>query len=348
MKGSGKELLGLYHDIPEEGGEVDNAKAPRAEQAPIYDLRKFLETYVTSLPNLIKAFPRNNLDINALEAHTWDRLRYFYTYDSFKDVEIKKKEEIRFINKAISLMEEWFYGGEWTSCMTMPESEAIQEMVSHEKDTFLKRVRRVEHADLNPNLGRDAKRPTPNIYEDIESGKDPQEVYFNHAFKFFQGPAAILNTLTKIATQREIVSDRARFESFIRSVTPWAQQKFREWGYGQGPAFVEDGVKSLNGQREGFKQCRRMLFFMKTSLEGAEMMRRTRHPGLTRGDFEATIGWIGKSQEEQKNRHQSPDFLPFDFSPSGEFPGSMMHVNARELPLALLSVEYLRSNRRTG
>jgi hypothetical protein len=93
-------------------------------------LRDFIENYATSLSNVIKVFPKSNLDINALEAHIWDRLKYFFQYDSFKDVSIETPEEVKFINEAIKLIEEWFYEGDWTSCLVTPSDEDIQKMLS--------------------------------------------------------------------------------------------------------------------------------------------------------------------------------------------------------------------------
>ncbi len=93
---------------------------------------------------------------------------------------------------------------------------------------------------------------------------------------------------------------------------------------------------------------------MKTCLEAAEMMRRTGHQSLTKGDFEKAILWIKETQDEQRVKNaqdsqrtivHSVDFIPFNFATNASFEGSGMHVNANELPLALLAVDYLRSMR---
>ncbi len=233
--GPGAEILKSYNEIPRQPAKVKSDGAKKDETPVIYDLREFIHTYITSLANVIKVFPNDNLDINALEAHYWDRLRYFNKYDSFKEVRIKNKEEIEFINKAISAIEDWFYGGAWTSCLATPTDQEIKDLLSHNRNTFLKRVRKETNSDMPPNLGRDTKYPLPNIYEDVAAGINPRQVYLGHAFKFFHGPAAVLNTLTKISTQQEIRANKIRFEEFIKLLMLRSvPEKFQQWGYPPG------------------------------------------------------------------------------------------------------------------
>jgi hypothetical protein len=359
MKESGAEILKAYHDIPKRPSGVKGEEIPET-----YDLRKFVETYITSISNIIRAFPTSNLDINALEAHYWDRLRYFYNYDKFKEVKVEKKEEIRFINLAIRTIEDWFHDGSWTSCLTAPTDAEIQKMLTHGQSTFLKRVRDMKDTELHPNLGRDGRdygnssagKPEPDIYAEIASGADPRDVYLRHAFKFFHGPAAVLNTLTKVSTREGVVANRERFENFIKQVILIANIQLRRWGYRSDDPearILKDSERNLNGQADYLKRCTRTLFFMKTCLEGAEIMRRTGHPRLTKEDFQRILSLIKAEQERQKadkekkkvgdSEDVSTDLILFNFSPTKGFEGSTMHVNAVELPLALIAVDYLRS-----
>ncbi len=339
----GARILKSFHRIPKDPSETKKVDPEGPEV--IFDLRKFVETFVTSLPNIIKAFPGSNLDMDALEAHLWDRIRYFFKFEKFDDVKIDKKEEIIFINKAIAAIEDWFYSGNWTSCLAIPGTEDINRMFSTKENTFLKRVQKEKDTENNPNLGRD--REIPNIYEELASGKNPKDVYKRHAFKFFHGPAGVINVLTKVSAEKDIVSNMKKFDDFIRSVTQFATTKFNEWGYKPGDpnsGRVRVSLNSLSKQPDVYKKCRRTLFFMKTCLEAAEMIRREGHEHLTREDFEKVLTWIQDTQEDQISRASSADYIPFNFSEKGDFQGSLMHVSSRELPLALLAVEYLRSN----
>ena len=72
-------------------------------------LRDFIRNYAVSLSSIVRAFPKANLDINALEAHVWDRLKYFYRYESFGEVNIESKEDVNFINQAIKLIKAYIF-----------------------------------------------------------------------------------------------------------------------------------------------------------------------------------------------------------------------------------------------
>lgn len=347
------DILKTYREVSKEAAQVAEEEKD-ADKEAAFDLHTFIETYIHSPAALIRAFPTSNVDMNALEAHLWDRLRYYYPYDSFKHVEVKTKKEIEFINEVISSIEEWFYGAAWTSCIDTPTDAEIRQMFAGDRNTFLKKVRRENDTVAHPNLGRDGRdygghrgKPLPNIYEEITAEADPRQVYLRHAFKFFHGPAAILNTLTKIAPQREITANLIKFDNFIREVMREIPERLKEWGYGRdslGTGLVRESMHSLDRQSDVYKRCRRTLFFMKTCLEGAEMMRRIGHPRLTREDFEEVAAWIQKTQAEEAAKGHSKDHIPFDFAVSPEFKGSVMHVNPKELPLALFAVDHLHSS----
>jgi len=74
------------------------------------NLRDFIENYAVSLPAIIHAFPRGNLDIKALEAHIWDRIKQYYRFQNL-DLPIETSQEAEFINESIKLIEDWFYKG---------------------------------------------------------------------------------------------------------------------------------------------------------------------------------------------------------------------------------------------
>lgn len=341
------EIFQAYQELPKRD------PTPDPEHSKL-DLRGFIENYVTSLADLIRAFPKGRLDINALEAHYWDRLKAFYPYASFVDVEIKTTEEAKFINEAIKLIEDWFYAGAWTDCLETPTEEELKQLLLHgNKNTPLQRSRRVKRASQHPNLGRDAD--LPNIYEDVASGRNLQEVYNNHAFKFFHGPAATINTLTKVRSRRPIEANDSKFKKLVTSASEYYPAKLRSWGYEISGASSGAKRRSLDLDaslviaaddrmhvqpkyiRRG-EEFTRNLFFYKTSLIAAELIRRTGDGELTKSGFQNIMAGI--RQQTQRNP-QNPDFVPFDFVPTGSR-SSGLHVNTVELPFALFAVDYLK------
>jgi hypothetical protein len=341
-------------DEPEEGG---------------LNLRGFIEHYVASpaLANIIRAFPRSNLDIKALEAHVWDRLRDFYRYDYFSDVNIESPEEIKFVNKGIELIEDWFYDGGWTSCLDTPSEEQIQKLLSGHEHGFLQTVRRTEPTAENRNLGRGVEPPIPNIYEDAASGRDLREVYFEHAFRFLHGPAAVLNTLTRIrSSSKDIKANSGKFQQLIESAYQHAIENLKSWGYEINNSTDPDVKAAIESRRIMAKmpdyirqreEYKRNLFFLKTCMIAAELIRRTGDGRLTAEGFRNIMAWRKKEIEKERRRkpHQTPEdqklpetTFPFDFANVnnldnlGRSRSSVLHVNADELTMALFVVDFLR------
>jgi len=203
-------------------------------------------------------------------------------------------------------------------------------------------------------VGRDD--PVPNIYDAVRLGKDSLEIYRYHAFKFFHGPAAVSNTLTKVNSERQIFSNESRLRSLVNNTVAHYRKVLEAWGYelpkigfsksGVRPdqdvltaidseAFVRSKPKYI-GRGEEFK---RELFFFKTSMAAAEMIRRTGKGRLTKDGFKESIQWL-KSQPGYDPIEVS--FLSFDFAPGNNNRTSFMHVNSKELPFALFAVDYLK------
>ncbi len=321
------------------------------------DLRSFIRNYATSLANVVKAFPKDNLDINALEAHIWDRIKYFFRYESFGEVDIETKEDQRFINTAIRLIEDWFYKGDWTSCLEVPSSEDVAKIFSGREKSFLQRTRKIKDTKASPNLGRDSTRPLPNIYEDAASSGDLQKVYKEHAFKFLHGPAAVINTLTKVRSRRGIIANDSKFQGLITATANYYPHKLASWGFDLEKSRTHHPDRNVNSLFESEKRMRmqpdyirkgqeykRNLFFLKTSLIAAELIRRTGEGGLTKEVFEKTMEWLRKQAVKEPG---SADFIPFDFVAEGSR-SSLLHLNTKELPFALFAVDYLKNKRDKG
>lgn len=339
-------------------GNLSENETKAGDEPEKLDLRSFIRNYATSLASIVRAFPKDNLDINALEAHVWDRIKYFYRYESFGEVGIETKEEQQFINTAIRLIEDWFYKGDWVSCLEVPSQEDIAKMLSGRESGFLQRIRSVKNRKEHPNLGRDIARSLPNIYEDAVSGDNLQKVYQEHAFKFLHGPAGVINTLTKIRSRRGIVANESKFRGLIQSTSLYYPEKLRSWGYevprpgakfstknfGRDVAIVqdsEDRMRVLPGYIKKGQEYKRNLFFLKTSLIAAELIRRTGEGHLTKQGFEDIMAWLREQITKEPN---SADFIPFDFVAEGSR-SSVLHVNTKELPFALFAVDFLKDKR---
>ncbi|MFA5954252.1 MAG: hypothetical protein WC817_01805 [Patescibacteria group bacterium] len=338
--------------------ELPHNKDKQEDEPGRLDLRTFIENYAASLPSIIRAFPKDNLDINALEAHLWDRLKAFYQYASFGEVAVETKEEQHFINEAIRGIEDWFYDGAWTSCLEVPNEEQLQQLFSGKEKGFLQRTRQTKQPQQHPNLGRE--RRLPNIYNDAASGYALRDVYTEHAFKFFHGPAGVINTLTKIRSRRGIVANESKFRGLISATSAHYHQKLEDWGYdvaktgmaarqdGNDPDVVavvesEERMRSQPSYIRSGQEFQRPLFFCKTSLIGAELIRRTGEGKLTQQGFQDIMTWRRKQMTnyEQKHRREAPDFIPFDFVPGGSR-SSIVHVNTKELPFALFAVDHMK------
>lgn len=328
------------------------------DQAPNdLSLRKYIETYAVSLPAIIRGFPRGNLDIRALEAHYWDRLKEYYKYDDFKAVKIESKEAVEFINTAIKMIEAWFYNGKWTECLVEPNEEALRKALSDRKNNFLARVRQNTQV---PNLGRDRRNaglpPMPDIYEDAASSEDLLAVYRKHAFKFFHSPAVVLNTLTKIETEQKVKVSDIAFTYLINGAKEQARSRLKEWSdirpksrgvlNKSGDIMIETPNYIKNEPRNAFK---RKLFFMKTCMAAAELIRRTQTKDgrLTLEGFEWVMDLREREMERAKRENRDSNYLPMDFAGGdGEkipySQSSILHVNTQELPIALMAVDYLR------
>jgi len=330
-------------------------------------LRRYVENYAVSLPAIVRGFPKGNLDIKALEAHYWDRLKYFYRYEDLH-LPVDTKKEAKFINLAIRLIEEWFYKGEWTSCLETPAEPDIRQMLAHGKGGFLEKTRRKP----DPNLGRDGKYSegvsVPNIYDDEASGQNLVQVYNAHAFKFLHSPASVMNTFTKIDTVREIVANDTSFRHLISATSPHARTVLRGWGYQvpeQGARMIirdndpnvidvvnsEERMQSTPWYIKPKQEYKRNLFFMKTSMIAAELIRRTGEGHLTKQGFQDTMAWLRVQIEEEKKRaieegRRASDFVPFNFAGQDRSRSSMLHVNTKEFPFALFAVDYLNTARR--
>jgi hypothetical protein len=220
----------------------------------------------------------------------------------------------------------------------------------------LQKTRNLKDKNFHPNQGRDTASPLPNIYEDAASGDDLQKVYKEHAFKFLHGPAAVINTLTKIRSRRGIVANDSKFKGLIQSTAQYYPGKLRSWGYEipkPGEKFgaknserdataVLDSEKRMRIQPGYIKkgqEYKRNLFFLKTSLIAAELIRRTGEGHLTKKGFEDTMTWL---REQVAKDPASADFIPFDFVAEGSR-SSVLHANTKELPFALFAVDYLKN-----
>ncbi len=348
----------------EEAGQEAEQKTPHIERNPNdLSLRKYIEAYAVSLPAIVRSFPRGNLDMRALEAHYWDRLKKYYPYDDFKAVRIESKEEIEFINTAIKMIEGWFYKGQWTSCLAQPSEAEIKEALEGRQNNFLQKVRANKQI---PNLGRDRKGvrlpPMPDIYEDAQFSKDLPQVYREHAFKFFHSPAAVMNTLTKVETVRKVEVNDAAFLNLITSAQNHAESKLAEWSKShKGNAVTSNDAEILRQSGRVMKmepgyirhnprnKFKRELFFMKTCMAGAELMRRsnTENGELTLDNFEGIMDLLKQEMARAKEEGRDPNYLPMDFAGGDgkEKPysqSSSLHVNTKELPIALMAVDYLR------
>ncbi len=341
------EIFKAYGNLTESGEQPEGGLEK-------LDLRSFIRNYAASLASVVRAFPKDNLDINALEAHVWDRIKYFYRYESFGEVEIETKEEQQFINTSIRLIEEWFYKGEWTSCLEVPSKEDIERILLGRDNSFLQRVRNVKDRKAHPNLGRDRAQPLPNIYEDAASNEDLQAVYRDHAFKFLHGPAAVINTLTKIRSRRGIVANESKFRGLINSTVNYYPNLLASWGYDLKKDRNHHPVQDVNSLFESERRMqvqpeyirkgqeyKRNLFFQKTALIAGELIRRTGEGRLTKDGFQNIMSWL---RERVAGEPESTNFIQFDFVEEGSR-SSILHVNAGELPFALFAVDYLKDRR---
>jgi hypothetical protein len=348
------EIISTYRDL----------KNPEDRDSNNLSLKEFVENYMVSLPTIVRAFPQGNLDIRALEGHYWDRLRKFYPYDDFRNVEIEDEKDIKFINEAIKTIEDWFYAGNWTECLRQPSPEVFKTALLAEKRRLLPRLR--GNADVS-NLGRDGvlmydregKRefrspPLPDIFQQAKTVSNFSELYLQHAFKFFHGPAAAINTLTKVESQREIAGNDTHFRNFIMGVSNFVP-RWRKTN-----AVSEKSTKALEGSTEVMQTdpryivknpknvFKRQLFFMKTAMGAGELIRRMNlpHGFLTAQAFDSLIDF--RDVELEKARKQVPNTIYFSLNFAGKSRGyggsSVLHINALELPMALIAVDFL--NRR--
>lgn len=322
-------------------------------------LPKFVETYAVNLPAMVRGFPRGNLDMEALGAHYWDRLKEFYKYEEFEEVSLDSAEDARFLNQAIKMAEDWFYQGEWTECLSVPTHEQLEKALLGKQNKFLGKVRAQEK-----NLGRDrlgqATEPLPDIFKDAAAGEDLVEIYNEHAFKFFHSPAAAINTLTKIESKRKIEVNDAKFKGLIRQTRKWSEVKIDEWRShttGTRLSELDEGTlkESINFMDQvptyirlnPASHFKRNLFFMKTVLIAAELIRRTGEGKLTLNGFEQIMQLMRREIEKAEKEHRNATYLYFDFAggngkdkPYSQ--SSILHVNSKELPAALIAVDYMR------
>lgn len=341
------EIFNAYEKLPQHA-EQSGDKPSKLE------LHTFIENYAASLSSLIRAFPKDNVDMNALEAHLWDRLKYFYKYDKFGQVSIEAKEEQKFINEAIKLIEAWFYQGDWTSCLEVPSDEQMQEMFAGREKGFLSRTRSNPNADQHPNLGRN--EGLPNIYDEVASGRPLREIYEDHAFKFFHGPAGVINTLTKIRTRRGIFAHESKFKKLVGASSAHAAQTFEGWGYDIDASGDPDVATFLAAEErmritpryiKAGEEYQRPLFFYKTSMVAAELIRRTGEGRLTQEGFQDIMRRRRDVVADFVKKGESGEFVPFDFVPnrnrSSSVDASSVHVNTTELPFALFAVDHLKA-----
>lgn len=344
------EIFQAYDNLPKGNSETGDRKDR-------LNLRDFIRNYAVSLPAIISAFPKDNLDINALEAHVWDRLKTFYKYENFGEVDIEAKEEVEFINKAIRLIEEWFYKGEWTSCLQTPKEQDIREMLSGRENSYLQRVRR---SNRLPNLGRDGihpgSPPLPNIYEDAKSGRNLRDVYLEHAFKLFHGSAAEINTLTNIRSNKGISANESKFKGLINSTSQYYPEKLQNWGYevpgtrgvsrqinpDRDVASVIESEKRMRAQLNYTKlgqEYRPILLSFKNALIAAELIRRTGEGQLTKQGFINIMAWL-RGQVAKQTTPQ--DLIAFNFAGEATSRSSMLYANTKQLPFSLFEVDNLK------
>lgn len=242
--------------------------------------------------------------------------------------------------------------------------EEFKTALEKQKVRFLPDVRRDRK---RPNLGRDRRGhhdihhrrlpPLPDIFEQATSAEDLQALYREHAFKFFHGPSAVINTLTKIETPKGITVNDSRFKKLIREASSFATEWQRS---GAGREMSDSSTQALQDsirfmgrvpayiQHEPRNAFKRPLFFMKTVMGAGELIRRLnpQNGQLGLGEFEAIIELRDREIERARKEGRSTTYLPMDFS--GEesnkaFDGSsVVHINAKELPMALMAVEYMR------
>ncbi len=336
MQESSKNLITSFDKLP------TTEPLGKASQKESINLRDFVEYYVTNLPNLIRAFPKDGNDLGSLESHYWDRLKHFYHYGKFSEIEISKKEEVEFINQAIVQIQQWFYNGNWTSCLKTPTAEEVKSLLGSRKHSHLKAGR----AKNSPNLGRDVRgrgEPLPDIYKDMESNQDPVAVWQEHAFKFFHNPASAINTLTKMHLKNPgaISINTGRRDNLIKGAS---EQAFKLLG-GSSKNFarVKRFEKSI---RQGFysrlQPYEQELYFLKNCMVAAELLRR--HDGvLTPKVFEEIMLFVDSEMAKPKRPGEYDRYFVFNFAPgSPHSRSSMLHVNPEPLPMSLFAVENLR------
>lgn len=307
-------------------------------------LREFIEYYSTNLSSLLRAFPKNMKDLDALESHYWDRLKHFYYYGKFSEVEISKKEEVEFINQAIAQIQEWFYNSNWTSCLKTPTAKEIKSLFESRKQSHLKAAR----TNSVPNLGRDVRgrgESLPNIYQDLKSNQDQVAVWQEHAFKFFHNPASVINTLTKIHLKNPgaLNINSGRRDRLIKGASEQASGVLgvNSNNFGRVKAFE----KSL---RQGFysrlRPYEQELYFLKNCMVAAELIRR-RGGVLTAEVFEEIMSFVDSEMAKSRRPGEYDRYFAFNFAPGSTYSrSSMLHVNPEPLPTTLFVVEKLRQS----
>lgn len=305
-------------------------------------LREFIEYYSTNLPNMMRVFPKDGKDLDAIESHYWDKLKHFYYYGKFSEVEIGTKEEVEFINQAIEQIQEWFYKSNWTSCLKTPTAEEIKSLFASRKHNHLKAGRK----NPEPNLGRDVRGrggQLPNIYKDLKSSKSPVAVWQEHSFKFFHNPAAVINTLTKmhLKSPGAIKINTGQRDSLIKDASARASKVLGIDS--KNFARVNEFETSL---RRGFyarlQPYEQELYFLKNCMVAAELIRR-QGGTLTPEVFEEIMAFIDAEMAKPKRPGENEKYFSFNFAPSGSYSrSSMIHVNPKPLPMTLFAVESLR------
>lgn len=334
---SHKKFINRFESLP-------HTQEGKSNERGTMSLRDFVEYYATNLPNLIRAFPENVKDLDTLESHYWDRLKHFYYYENFSEVDIAKKSELEFVNKAIQQIQEWFYKGQWTSCLKTPSAEEIKKMFATRKHSHLE----VERGKDTPNLGRDVRgmgKPLPNIYEDLKQGGNVEEVWQEHAFKFFHNPAAVMNTLTKLRINAWVglKVETTKRDELLKSATAHARGVL---GADNNFARVENFNKNFSrGFYNRLPAYQQELYLLKNSMVAAELLRR--HGGvLTKEVFEEIMSAVDAEVDRAKSEGGTNKFISFNFAPGGgRSRSSMIHISPDPLPLSLFAVDKLRKDR---
>jgi hypothetical protein len=364
-------LSELYKDLSRPDKRQPEKELPYDLPPQEVSLGRFIDAYAEALPFIAGSFPKGNLDLQALSAHLWDRLRYYFPYDNFSTVDIEDNKDIRFINEALRLISKWFYNADWTSCLMQPREQDIRAALPKERKDHFRTTRRADPS-VYPNLGRDGMgkndRPLPDFYNEALKEPDLLAVYDRHGFKFFQGPAALINTLTKMTTSREVLNDESSYRNLMNGTFSYGAGLLKDWGISlpppkRNPKDVQldpvsvSFVKSISGatklprylrRNESYKQS---LYFMKTALVAAEMIRRSKEGKLTKHTYKESINWatkkLEKTNEARAGMGERPtEFVSFNFAPPQVERvyknSSQMHFDVNQLPFALVAVDYMR------